>query len=159
MRLGGTTLSTVSKTSATNNSGSDKPFDMPPSRWHGRALSFTPKNRKGPYILMPKPELGTKRVCVACGTRFYDLTKSPAVCPKCGTEQPVDQPRPRRTGGNVVEDKRPKKVTPAPEDVDVEVEGVEDVEEEDVLEAADELEDDGAVINDEAEPETDESEL
>jgi uncharacterized protein (TIGR02300 family) len=106
---------------------------------------------------MPKPELGTKRVCVACGTRFYDLTKSPAVCPKCGTEQPVDQPRPRRTGGNVVEDKRPKKVTPAPEDVDVEVE---DVEEEDVLEAADDLEDDADVIGGdiEVEPDTDEHE-
>ena len=77
---------------------------------------------------MAKPELGTKRVCVACGTRFYDLTKSPAVCPKCGTEQPIEQPRPRRTGGNVVEDKRPKKPAPTPEDVDVEVEGVEDVE-------------------------------
>ena len=58
---------------------------------------------------MAKPELGTKRVCVACGARFYDLTKVPAVCPKCSTEQPVDQPRPRRTGGNVVEDRRPKK--------------------------------------------------
>ena len=104
---------------------------------------------------MAKPELGTKRVCVACGTRFYDLTKSPAVCPKCGTEQPVEQPRPRRTGGNVVEDKRPKKVTPAPEDVDVEVEGVEDVEEEDVLEAADDLEDDADVIGGDIEVETD----
>jgi uncharacterized protein (TIGR02300 family) len=80
---------------------------------------------------MAKPELGTKRVCVSCSTRFYDLTKSPAVCPKCGTEQPIEQPRPRRTGGNVVEDKRAKKPVPAPEDVDVEVEGVEDVEEED----------------------------
>ena len=28
-----------------------------------------------------KPELGTKRVCVACGARFYDLTKVPAACP------------------------------------------------------------------------------
>ena len=44
---------------------------------------------------MAKPELGTKRVCVACGTRFYDLTKVRAVCPKCGTEQPIEQPRPR----------------------------------------------------------------
>jgi uncharacterized protein (TIGR02300 family) len=104
---------------------------------------------------MAKPELGIKRVCVACGTRFYDLTKSPAVCPKCGTEQPIEQPRPRRTGGNVVEDKRPKKATPAPEDVDVEVEGVEDVEEEDVLEAADDLEDDADVIGGDIEVETD----
>ena len=104
---------------------------------------------------MAKPELGTKRVCVSCSTRFYDLTKSPAVCPKCGTEQPVEQPRPRRTGGNVVEDKRPKKPVPTPEDVDVEVEGVEDVEEEDVLEAADDLEDDADVIGGDIEVETD----
>jgi uncharacterized protein (TIGR02300 family) len=46
---------------------------------------------------MAKPELGTKRVCVSCGARFYDLTKTPAVCPKCSTEQPLEQPRARRT--------------------------------------------------------------
>ncbi|HQT76152.1 MAG: TIGR02300 family protein [Rhodospirillales bacterium 20-64-7] len=106
---------------------------------------------------MAKPELGTKRVCVACGTRFYDLTKSPAICPKCGTEQPLDQPRTRRPGGNVVEDKRPKKPVPAPglEDVEVEVEGVEDVEEEDVLEDAGDLEDDADAIGGDIEVETD----
>jgi len=94
-------------------------------------------------------------VCVSCATRFYDLTKSPAVCPKCGAEQPIEQPRPRRTGGNVIEDKRPKKVVAAPEDVDVEVEGVEDVEEEDVLEAADDLEDDADAISGDIEVESD----
>jgi uncharacterized protein (TIGR02300 family) len=104
---------------------------------------------------MAKPELGIKRVCVACGARFYDLTKSPAVCPKCGTEQPIEQPRPRRTGGNVVEDKRPKKVAPAPEDTDVEVEGVEDVEGEDVLESTDDLEDDADTISGDIEVESD----
>ena len=31
-----------------------------------------------------KAELGTKRTCPSCATRFYDLLKSPAVCPKCG---------------------------------------------------------------------------
>jgi uncharacterized protein (TIGR02300 family) len=106
---------------------------------------------------MAKPELGTKRVCVACGARFYDLTRSPAICPKCGTEQPIEQPRPRRAGGNVVEDKRPKKPAAAPdiEDMDVEVEGVEDVEEEDVLEDAGDLEDDADTIGPEIEVETD----
>jgi len=104
---------------------------------------------------MAKPELGTKRVCVACGTRFYDLTKSPAVCPKCGTEQPVELPRPRRTGGKVVEDKRPKKPVPAPEEADVEVEGVEDAEEEDVIEDASDLEDDADAIGPEIEVEPD----
>jgi uncharacterized protein (TIGR02300 family) len=112
---------------------------------------------------MVKPELGTKRVCVSCGARFYDLTKQPAVCPKCGTEQPVEQPRPRRTGGgNVVEDRRPKKPVPAPgaEEADIEVEGVEDVEEEDVLEDAADLEDEADAIGPdiEVEPDTDEAE-
>ena len=106
---------------------------------------------------MAKPELGTKRVCVACAARFYDLTKSPAACPKCGTEQPIEQPRPRRTGGNVTEDRRPKKVAvvPGAEDVDVGVEGVEDVEEEDVLEDTADLEDDADAIAGDIEVATD----
>lgn len=107
---------------------------------------------------MAKPELGTKRVCVACGARFYDLTKTPALCPKCSTEQPVEQPRPRRSGGNVLEDKRPKKVVvPGIEDADVEVEAADDEAEEDVLEDASDLEDDADAIGGdiEVEPETD----
>ena len=31
------------------------------------------------------PELGTKYECEECGTKFYDLGKADAVCPKCGT--------------------------------------------------------------------------
>jgi uncharacterized protein (TIGR02300 family) len=107
---------------------------------------------------MAKPELGMKRTCVACSARFYDLTKSPAVCPKCGTEQPLDQPRIRRVGGNVAEDKRIKKPAAAPEDVDVEVEGVEVEEDEDVLEATDDLEDDADAIATDIEVETDNDE-
>ncbi|HWP27529.1 MAG TPA: TIGR02300 family protein [Xanthobacteraceae bacterium] len=34
---------------------------------------------------MAKPELGTKRLCANCGTKFYDLSRSPIVCPKCAT--------------------------------------------------------------------------
>lgn len=33
---------------------------------------------------MVKAELGTKRTCPSCAARFYDLLKSPIVCPKCG---------------------------------------------------------------------------
>jgi uncharacterized protein (TIGR02300 family) len=32
-----------------------------------------------------KPELGNKRQCQSCGTKFFDLNKEPIVCPKCGT--------------------------------------------------------------------------
>lgn len=34
---------------------------------------------------MVKAELGTKRICPSCGSKFYDLLKSPIICPKCGT--------------------------------------------------------------------------
>ena len=33
---------------------------------------------------MVKAELGTKRTCPSCAARFYDLLKTPIVCPKCG---------------------------------------------------------------------------
>jgi hypothetical protein len=57
----------------------------------------------------------------------------------------------------VVEDKRPKKAAPAPgaDDADIEVEGVEDVEDEEVLEDAGELEDDADAIGGDIEVETD----
>jgi uncharacterized protein (TIGR02300 family) len=32
-----------------------------------------------------KPELGTKRLCASCGAKFFDLSKTPITCPKCGT--------------------------------------------------------------------------
>src|SRR5271166_6767121 len=94
--------------------------------------------------LMVKAELGTKRVCVACNTRFYDLMKSPAICSKCGTEQPADVPRPRRSSSNLPpQGQRPKKPVPVAEDADLEPELPEaEDDEEDVLEDASELETD-----------------
>jgi uncharacterized protein (TIGR02300 family) len=106
---------------------------------------------------MAKAELGTKRVCVACGTRFYDLMKSPAICPKCGTEQPADMPRPRRPGGPLPpEDKRVKKPVPVAEDTDLDTEVPETEEaDEDVLEDASDLEDDTDAIGGDIEVESD----
>ncbi len=34
---------------------------------------------------MVKLEWGTKRTCQSCSSRFYDLQKSPIICPKCGS--------------------------------------------------------------------------
>jgi uncharacterized protein (TIGR02300 family) len=36
---------------------------------------------------MPELKLGNKFVCFSCATKFYDLGKSEAVCPKCGANQ------------------------------------------------------------------------
>lgn len=46
---------------------------------------------------MANPELGAKQICPSCGTKFYDLTRRPAVCPKCQTAfDPEEAVRTRR---------------------------------------------------------------
>jgi len=42
---------------------------------------------------MGRPELGIKCTCAQCHERFYDLNRSPAMCPKCGAQQPPEKPR------------------------------------------------------------------
>jgi len=51
------------------------------------------------------PDLGKKFECFSCRTKFYDLGKAEAVCPKCGANQKdaregeegaAPAPRPRR---------------------------------------------------------------
>jgi uncharacterized protein (TIGR02300 family) len=42
---------------------------------------------------MSKPEFGTKFTCEGCAERFYDLNRSPAVCPKCSAKQSPPKPR------------------------------------------------------------------
>ena len=98
---------------------------------------------------MAKPELGLKRTCVACGAKFYDLLRTPAVCPKCATEQPAEQPRLRRNGATPL-DERLKKApgTPEAETDDIEVE---DIEGDEAIEDAEELEDDAEDIGEDIE--------
>src|SRR5271169_4610390 len=45
---------------------------------------------------MRNTKLGTKRQCQACGARFYDLGKRPAVCAKCGAEVDLNRLAKRR---------------------------------------------------------------
>ena len=105
---------------------------------------------------MVKPELGTKRVCVSCGARFYDLNRAPIVCPKCATEQPAEQPRVRRLPASVPEERRRPKPAPVRglEEAEVETEPAEEEAEEDVLEDTSDLEDGAETLAD-VEPESD----
>ena len=102
-----------------------------------------------------KPEWGTKRTCQSCGAPFYDMRRTPIVCPKCKTEfdpeafTKVKRGRPQP----VVEEKRPAVVKEVPEeDAGLEIElpdegeELEEIEEEgtgndeeDVIEDASEL--------------------
>jgi len=51
---------------------------------------------------MSKPVRGTKRVCPSCGARFYDLNRTPIVCPVCQSiyqVTPTPPPPPSRRWG------------------------------------------------------------
>ncbi|MEM7299888.1 MAG: TIGR02300 family protein [Pseudomonadota bacterium] len=40
---------------------------------------------------MAKPELGEKRLCLSCNTKYYDLNRDPIVCPKCGAVFEIEE--------------------------------------------------------------------
>lgn len=75
---------------------------------------------------MANPELGAKQICPSCQSKFYDLGRRPAVCPKCATSfDPEEAVRSRRIRARAVpadyEADEEKPVKP-----DAEVEGFED---------------------------------
>jgi uncharacterized protein (TIGR02300 family) len=98
--------------------------------------------------MMGRPELGTKCACVSCAERFYDLNRVPAVCPKCGAQQPPEKPRVVRPSRTPVDYRRPSR-QPVPVVAEDEVEAVSVVDsedEDDVPEVDDEIEEDIEII-------------
>ena len=89
------------------------------------------------------PGIGSKLVCVSCSTRFYDLAKVPAVCPKCGTEQPPVAPRaaPIRRGA-VVRRPPPKPVAAEADDDAVPMVESDDEDEDAAEDEVDEIDED-----------------
>ena len=79
---------------------------------------------------MSKPARGIKRVCQSCGARFYDLGRTPIVCPSCQAVYQVTQPTSRRGERAPVPEVR-EKVEPQVEAVALEPETIslEEVEE------------------------------
>ena len=87
---------------------------------------------------MAKPEWGAKRTCQSCGARFYDLMRSPIVCPKCGSVvEPEVTFKPRRQSSA-----EPKTPTPKVVPVVLEEEALELEADGDALEVAEEEEGD-----------------
>jgi uncharacterized protein (TIGR02300 family) len=90
-----------------------------------------------------KAELGMKLTCESCGARFYDLNKTPGICPKCGAAnaRPVIFKASRRPA----EDREKLAAAKAPvapvntDDDDVEVETDDDDEDEAVIEDTSDL--------------------
>ena len=91
---------------------------------------------------MASQELGTKRVCTACEAKFYDLSKNPMVCPKCGHEEAVPTPKAKRKKPAVVvapvpEEKKPEPEADKKDDGEVATEGDTSLDELAAKEAAD----------------------
>jgi len=94
-----------------------------------------------------KPEWGAKRTCQSCGARFYDMMRSPIVCPKCAStvEPEVTFKTSRRSPAAAAAE---PKIVPAVVDdeaveIEVEAEGLDVAEEEEgAIDAIDGGEDD-----------------
>jgi uncharacterized protein (TIGR02300 family) len=79
---------------------------------------------------LANPELGAKQICPTCSSKFYDLNRRPAHCPKCNSEfDPEEALRSRRV--------RPR--GPLPEEEIEEVKPVEAESEEEEFEEAEEV--------------------
>ena len=91
---------------------------------------------------MSKPARGSKRVCPSCGARFYDLSRTPIVCPVCQTVYQVTPPPSRRGERAAPVEARKVVVEPEVEDTPViesaDVISLEDVAAEEVVVEEDE---------------------
>jgi uncharacterized protein (TIGR02300 family) len=58
-------------------------FDSGGFAWQG-SRRFRDDVRK--VATLANPELGAKQICPNCQSKFYDLGRRPAVCPKCATQ-------------------------------------------------------------------------
>ncbi len=100
---------------------------------------------------MGKVDLGMKLTCESCGARFYDLSKQPALCPKCGAKNTRPQVfRSRRPADERAEKKALAAAAAAlPEkklEEDVDVEAADNDEAEDVIEDTSDLGEDDADV-------------
>jgi uncharacterized protein (TIGR02300 family) len=72
---------------------------------------------------LANPELGAKQICPTCQSKFYDLNRRPAVCPKCGANfDPEEAVRSRRIRARSAapdyEEAEEKPVKAVPEDAE-----------------------------------------
>lgn len=104
---------------------------------------------------MANPKWGTKRICQSCGAKFYDLKKTPIICPSCETQfDPEALLKSRRPRAAAKPDPKPKaaaKPAPAEDEAvedDEEAIDVEDAEADALLKEAAGDDDDESVIED-----------
>lgn len=94
---------------------------------------------------MAKAEWGTKRRCLSCAAKFYDLNRTPIECPKCGAAFQIETLRPSREAARLAAAAaaaKPKPVEKVVEEaavVDGEVEVEDEAADEAVIEETDDI--------------------
>ena len=89
---------------------------------------------------------GLKRICMNCGARFYDLGKTPIICPSCETEFTGEVKVKSRRGRAPVE-AAPVKVAPAVK-AETEDEDVADIDADDDIVSLDDVDENDDDEND-----------
>ena len=88
---------------------------------------------------MVDEELGTKRTCPSCATRFYDLNKDPIVCPACEESFIVEPILPSKTDSPAAsKPAENEKEAAKDDDDDVEIISLEDADDDTEVEDDDE---------------------
>ena len=88
---------------------------------------------------MAKPDKGKKHTCGGCGAVFYDLNRTPIICPQCGEKVEVQallkprRPSPQSRPAKPVEEKpKPAEAeTESTDDAEADAEDIEGVDHED----------------------------
>lgn len=137
-------------------------FDKPRRAWQtpgfraGRLSPAPPAVFCEEVVGMVKAAWGTKRSCQNCGARFYDLSKNPITCPKCGQQHdPEDFVKARRSrsaasakAAVVPAVKKPKDLIDGVPIADDELPAVEgDTEDDAALEDTEDLAEDGLEVD------------
>lgn len=98
-----------------------------------------------------KKTVGFKRICMSCGTRFYDFGKRPIVCPTCSTEYSGEyKVRGGRKGRVAADPKREEEEVKVAQVEATEDDGLEEEEEVEVVSLEDVEEDDSDDTEEEA---------
>lgn len=101
---------------------------------------------------MSKADLGEKLTCSGCEARYYDLNKTPALCPKCGAENARPKVfKTKKAAAAAAAAAKAAEDVPAPKKVADDGDGIEDVEDDDedddILSDDDDLDDDDDVVS------------
>src|ERR687883_954815 len=122
-------------------------------------LRSSPIRQRFKGTAVAKPEWGMKRICPSCGTRYYDMTRDPIVCPKCSTPfDPEAFLKSRRARPAPPVEKELEPVGADEIDADIETEEAEPAEEEEGV-PLEENEEDEELIEDASELGEDEDDM